>query len=361
MLSIWGFLLKTVFKSTVKTLFSIFLILNILLFTDRMISAAYNTLMLWFNTVIPSLFPFMVISSWLDFNVHTHKTIADKITLKLFGVPSTLIPVFIIGTISGYPTGARLISELYTNKRISKDTAEHLLAFCNNAGTVFIVSAVASSMLNDRFAGVFFVTITAFSAMITGIVYNLIFPAVDYSYYSTSASLVNQASTSIGEAIMSAVKAILTVGGCMVFFSVITEAVTGLIPDISSLHYGIVSGIFEFTRGISLIAVVNCNKQFSYAIIAGLLSWGGLSVHLQTAAVISSDKINILKYLICKAFSSFVSFLTAINAYNFFYTKTSSIAVFNEIKSYPSPIAISVVLSALILVQNYLQHKKGSI
>lgn len=325
-----------------------------------MISAAYNTLMLWFNTVIPSLFPFMVISSWLDFNVHTHKTTADKITLRLFGVPSSLMPVFIIGTLSGYPTGARLISELYTNKRISKDTAEHLLAFCNNAGTVFIVSAVASSMLKDRFAALFFITITALSALITGMVYNLAFPADDSDFYS-SISLIGQKSTPIGDAISSAVKAILTVGGCMVFFSVITEAITGLISDISIVHYGVISGIFEFTRGISLIAAANSDKRFAYAIIAGLLSWGGLSVHLQTAAVINSDKINIIKYILCKAFSSFVSFLTAINTYNIFYTKTSSISVFNEAKTYYSPIIISVVLSALILMVNIAAQKKDSV
>ena len=132
--------------------------------------------------VIPSLFPFMVISSWLDFNVHSYRTKTDKLTYRLFGVPSSLIPVFIIGILSGYPTGAKLISELYANKRISKDTAEHLLSFCNNAGTVFIVSAVASSMLNDRFSAVFFVIITAFSALITGMAYNLACPANNTSY-----------------------------------------------------------------------------------------------------------------------------------------------------------------------------------
>ncbi len=131
---------------------------------------------------------------------------------------------------------------------------------------------------------------------------------------------------------MTAVKAILTIGGTMVFFSVITEAVTGLIPDIRSINYDIVSGIFEFTRGISLIAAENSDKRFTYSIIVGLLSWGGLSVHLQTATVISSNKINIIKYVMCKAFSSFVSFLTAFHTYNIFFKKTASIAVFNQTK-----------------------------
>lgn len=351
--------MKNVIKSVFKALFSAFLIINIILFTDRMISAAYNTLLLWFNTVIPSLFPFMVISSWLDFNVHTHKTILDKITIRLFGVPSSLMSIFIIGTLSGYPAGANLISGLYNNKRITKDTAEHLLAFCNNAGTVFIVSAVASSMLKDRYAAVFFIVITAFSALATGIAYNFAFPAKDTDFYSSTN--INHDSTPIGTAIMTAVKAILTIGGCMVFFSVITEAVTGLIPDIRSINYGIVSGIFEFTRGISLIAAENSDKRFTYSIIVGLLSWGGLSVHLQTATVISSNKINIIKYVMCKAFSSFVSFLTAFHTYNIFFKKTAIIAVFNQTKTYPSPILISIALSLFILAINISQQNRDSL
>lgn len=324
-----------------------------------MISTAYNTLLLWFNTVIPSLFPFMVISSWLDFDVHTHKTILDKLTLRIFGVPSSLMPIFIIGILSGYPAGASLISELYNNKRISKDMAEHLLSFCNNAGTVFIVSAVASSMLKDRHAAIFFIVITAFSALVTGIAYNLAFPCENTEFYSVSA--INHDPIPIGTAIMTAVKTILTVGGCMVFFSVVTEAVTGLFPDINSVYYGTVSGIFEFTRGISLIASINCNRHLAYAIIAGLLSWGGLSVHLQTATVISSNKINITKYILCKAFSSFVSFLTAFHAYDIFYKKADSIAVFNEIRSCPSPFLMSIVLSILILVINLRTPKRDNI
>lgn len=353
--------MKTTFKSTLKTLFSLFLIANIVLFTDRIISVAYNTLMIWFNMVIPSLFPFMVISSWLDFNVHSYRTKTDKLTYRLFGVPSSLIPVFIIGILSGYPTGAKLISELYANKRISKDTAEHLLSFCNNAGTVFIVSAVASSMLNDRFSAVFFVIITAFSALITGMAYNLACPANNTSYCPSNIYTSNQTPISMGTAIVSAVKTILTVGGCMIFFSVITESVTILIPEINSILYGTISGIFEFTRGISLIAAESIDNRTTYSIIAGLLSWGGLSVHLQTAAVISSDKINIAKYILCKVFSSFISFLAAFYTYDIFYIKTASIAVFNETHSYPSPLIISILLCSSILVINIAVQKRDSI
>ncbi|MCD8037166.1 MAG: hypothetical protein LUE88_07320 [Clostridiales bacterium] len=49
--------------SVLKAIAVIFLTANIVLFSDKMTSAALNGLYLWLNTVIPSLFPFMVISS----------------------------------------------------------------------------------------------------------------------------------------------------------------------------------------------------------------------------------------------------------------------------------------------------------
>ena len=69
-----------------------------------------NGLFLCGETVIPSLFPFMIISSWLDFNISITDNIADKICIKLFGIPSSLMLVFVIGLLSGYPMGAKIIA-----------------------------------------------------------------------------------------------------------------------------------------------------------------------------------------------------------------------------------------------------------
>ena len=61
-------------KKLFKILFTLFLTASIVLYSDKMTAAALSGLNLWLNTVVPSLFPFMVISSWLSFSAGSLKT-----------------------------------------------------------------------------------------------------------------------------------------------------------------------------------------------------------------------------------------------------------------------------------------------
>lgn len=336
-------------KNIFKLIVSFFIIANIILFTDRITISAYNTLMLWFNTVIPSLFPFMIISSWLDFNISITDNIADKICIKLFGIPSSLMLVFVIGLLSGYPLGAKITAELYRRKQISKSTAQQLLSFCNNCGIVFIISAVSASMLKDRQAAVFFISITVFSALLTGFIHNLLFPQDNIKVIAPKTALSH---TSFNSAIFSAIGTILTVGSCMIFFSVISESVFSLLPLKSDISKAFISGIFEFTRGVKLISVLNYGNKLKYSMIACILSWGGISVHLQTAAV-AYDVLSIPKYIFCKALSAVTAFITAQTLYDVFFAK--EIIAVSTISS-PTPVvhswALSTALCVLLLITN---------
>lgn len=335
-------------KNIFKLIISSFIIANIILFTDRITLSAYNTLMLWFNTVIPSLFPFMIISSWLDFNISISDSTADKICIRLFGIPSSLMLVFVIGLISGYPMGAKITAELYRRKQISKTTAQQLLSFCNNCGIVFIISAVATSMLKDRQAAVFFISVTAFSSLLTGFIHNLIFPQDNVKTVSQKTVLSH---TSFNSAISSAIGTIMTVGGCMIFFSVISESVFSLLPIKSDISKAFISGIFEFTRGANLISLLDCSNKLKYSLIACILSWGGISVHLQTAAVASV--LNIPKYIFCKALSAVTAFITAQALYDGFFAKET--VTVSTITAQPAVVcswALSTALCVLLLITN---------
>ncbi len=329
-----------------KAIAVLFLTANIVLFSDKMTAAALNGLTLWLNTVVPSLFPFMVISSWLSFGSLRSKNPADKITLRLFGVPAALMPVFVIGIISGYPVGARLISSLYSEDRITRATAEHMLSFCNNAGIVFIISAVASSMLSDSRSGLFFIGICAFSSLFTGMIYNLLFPCRDSMRFIPRGTAKG---TGIYTAISSAVRSILMVGGCIIFFFVVSESVMDLLPVSDGLMRGLIGGILEFTGGIGFLASSGYPKKVVYPLIAALLCWGGFSVHLQTLALVESDEIDMRKYMVCKAFSAAVAYFTAYFSFDSFFLKTTGTAsAFNELPSSPSLFLISSLLSFAI-------------
>ena len=344
-------------RKFLKVVFIVFFTLSVVFYSDRMSSAAAGGLSLWLNTVVPSLCPFMVISSWLSFDFRKGFGTADRITRSLFGVPSAYMALFPVSILSGYPAGAKIISDLYTKKAVSKDTAEHLLSFCNNPGAVFMVSAVASSMLSDRASAVFFIFICLLASLTTGILYNFVFPAEVPSAPAKGLSR----DVSFYSAISSAVGAILLVGGCIIFFSVIAEAVSIFLSSSDPLVNTLISGLLEFTQGIRQAA--GLEKSIGYPIICALLCWGGLSVHLQTAAIIGDCGIDIRKYLVSKAFCATCGYIYAVLFYGLFFSEGKSVGVFSEIhvlpEIYDSPslFAVSAFLAAALFL--FLGEKKS--
>lgn len=335
-----------------KAIAIVFLTANIVLFSDKMTAAALSGLNLWLNTVVPSLFPFMVISSWLSFGGRGGKNAADSLTLRLFGVPSAVMPVFVIGIISGYPVGAKLTSDLYSDGIITRSTAEHMLSFCNNPGIVFMTSAVAASMLSDRRSALFFIGICVFSSLFTGIVYNLLFPCRDIMKNVLPSG---QKRAGIYTAVASAVRSILTVGGCIIFFFVVSESIINVLPMSDSLTRGLVGGILEFTGGIGYLALSGFPKRVVYPLIAALLCWGGFSVHLQTLAIMESGDIDMKKYIVCKAFTAAVAYFVSYFTFDLFFSdKANTVPVFKEIITSTSLFAVSSLLAAVIL----LLHRK---
>lgn len=334
-----------------KYIFIIFMTLNLILYSDKMTAAALNGLNTWFTLLIPSLFPFMIISSWLSFGINNKKNILDKITYKLFGLPSYCLSIFIISFLSGYPVGAKIISSMYHNQTISSDTSEHLLSFCNNPGIIFIISAVSSTMLSDRYSSLFFIIVCIISSLFTGIMYNIFFHSngIDNPHCSTSKS------TTIPEAISSAITSILTVGACIIFFSVVKEAVTICISIHNPLYSSILGGALEFSSGIVSLSKLPLPKKTIYPIISAILCFGGFSVHMQTFALIGKSKIDFKKYIISKIFcASFAYLFSTVIFDSYFSVNAAYIPVFKKIYT-PSYIFI---LSSIIAFSSYILLRK---
>lgn len=56
---------------------------------------------------------------------------------------------FIMGIISGYPVGAKIVTEFRKNGNCSRAEAERLLSFTNNSGPLFIIGTIGVSMFGN--------------------------------------------------------------------------------------------------------------------------------------------------------------------------------------------------------------------
>lgn len=119
-------------------------ILCLLLFSASNISATKHGLNLWVNSVVPSLFPFLVATELLSYtnavNIIGRKL--DKFMKPIFNMSGAAAYPLVLGFISGYPIGAKTVCQIYSSGLCSKKEAEILLAYTNNSGPLFIIGTV---------------------------------------------------------------------------------------------------------------------------------------------------------------------------------------------------------------------------
>ncbi len=273
--------------------------------------AVVSALKLCISAVIPSLFPFLVISALI-----VSTGLATKIGgfLKapmniLFKLPGEAGVSFLLGILSGYPVGATSALSLYKNGICSKSESERLLAFCNNTGPAFVIGSVGLGMFTNIKIGIALYLIHIISAVITGLLISL--PAKRENQQNKSHGIPIK--VPFGNALVDAVRKssenMLYIVGFIAFFSVITRLFDLLLGVASPLTQSIIGGIFEVASGINCTLENLGTTPYSLIISSAILGWAGLSVHAQVSAIISESDLSAKLYIFSKAIQALISAL----------------------------------------------------
>ena len=155
--SIFYFTLEKIKKNLISIIILIFIIF-LVIYSKENIIAVKNGLELWVNNVIPSLFPFFIATEILcNTNIiNILGKILEKPVKFFFNVPGESSFALIMGIISGYPSGAKIVANLKSKEVLSLEEAERLIAFTNNSGPLFILGTVGVSLLNNNKIGYIF-------------------------------------------------------------------------------------------------------------------------------------------------------------------------------------------------------------
>lgn len=289
---------------------------GLILFPNDTADAVRNGLSLCCNIVIPSLFPFFVLSSFVTESGLSGKLSAlfAPLMSKLFRISGIGACALILGLLGGYPIGASCVKSLYETKRCSKHEAEHLLGFCNNSGPSFILGAVGVGVFGNFRLGALLLLTHMLSALTVGILFSFSAPKQTRSIQEISIS------TPFAPALCTAVKqslqSVLNICAFILFFGVLTE----ILHLFRLLPYGGVlgaacTGLFEITSGIAALKTATPNLHIAFILAATLLGFGGLSIHAQTLSLLSQTDLSVKKYFLGKSlhagFSAVFSFLIA--------------------------------------------------
>ena len=274
--------------------------------SDQVRAVMQEGLALCARSVIPSLFPFMVVTSLL-LSLGLGELAAPWLAglmEPLFRVPGAGSAALLLGLIGGYPIGAQTAAELYRGGLVPRAEAERLLAFCNNSNPVFLISVLGAGVFGSVRAGVWLWLIHVLSALLTGLVFRG--TGADARSCRTVKRLVFRAAGLIPAfvgAVRSSVSGMLSVCGFVLFFYVLAQPLAALGGRLGPCLVGITE-LFSLTPLLTPDA-------FGFVLAAGAAGWGGVSVLCQTLAVLEGSGLRLRNCLLGKAVQSAFSLLLA--------------------------------------------------
>lgn len=239
-------------------------------------AGAAKGLELCLQTLIPSLFPFFLLSSML--------------TSSLPG--GGILPTGILG---GYPVGAANAAQAYRSGQISKEEAERMAVLCNCAGPSFIFGVIVP-VIGDFRDGILIWSCYLLSILALW----MLFPKIKVRAIPKPVTLQ--------QALQGSIRAMSGVCGWVILFrvllSILDRWVLWLIPQWGRTA---LYGILELSNGCLTLA--GLPREHAVILAAGFIAFGGICVMLQTASV--AEGLSLKYYFPGKVFQSAVSMLAA--------------------------------------------------
>lgn len=247
------------------------------------------------KTVIPSLFPFLVLSGYINSSLAGQRLKLLRPLGRICGIPSGCESSLVLGLFGGYPIGAQCIGAAYKSHTLSKQDAERMLGFCNNAGPAFIFGMLSGMFSNALMPWVLW-AIHICSALVCG----CLLPGKS----KQEACGVQSSQITAAKAMEQGLKAIATICGWVIVFRVairiLTIRVLWLAPLLQQIMF---VGFMELTNG-SLEAVY-LPEELRFVLCSVFLGFGGVCIAMQTASVAKGLRIHV--YLIGKILQASVS------------------------------------------------------
>lgn len=240
------------------------------------LDGAQNGIGLCIRTVIPSLFPFLVLSVLLTGNLTGSNIAVFRPLGKLLRIPPGGESILVTGLLGGYPIGAQCISQAYKAEKISKGTAHRLLGFCSNAGPAFLFGML-SPLFSSSGAVWTLWGIHSISALLTG----MLLPGGTENEVLSA----KDAAISFPDALQRGLRTMASICGWVVVFRILIgfcdRWFLWLLPDIARTVF---IGVLELTNGCSVLSDIPV-EGVRFVLCALFLGLGGICVGMQTVSV----------------------------------------------------------------------------
>ena len=280
------------------------LLILMLLHPEITVKGASNGLLLWYSSVVPALFPFMVLSSLIVASGSLSILMAPVRLVfgPLLGLSAEGCYTLLSGLVCGFPMGAKTCADFLSRGQISLKEGKFLMAVCNHASPMFLLGYVyplfhGNLPLWKLLAAVYGPALLL--ALPTRLLYRngaptgrkpkmqgIAEPQEIPGPNPPSPNQSNPGNLSADEAILSSVEVLCRIGGLLILFSIAVEFLRGARQLPAGLRLFLM-GAMEMTTGIRELAAA-LPYPYSAAAACASLTFGGLSGILQTKAALGA-------------------------------------------------------------------------
>lgn len=237
------------------------------------------------RTVIPSLFPFLVLTNLLlqtELPPFITSTLGSAFE-ALFNIRKTAMPVFLAGLFGGYPLGAEAAAECRRLGGCSSEEAERLVIISNNCSPGFLFGLVSVRLPGGGQHALVLLLLQWFVSVVLGIQLGN-----GHSPAKEALAITNPAGLSFfgkfSASVRKGTRSVLLICAYVIFFNVLTA----FLPDSPFLK-----GTVELTGGILLLPSSPCSAVTA----AFLIGFGGLSVACQVLSALEGTDVSARRYL----------------------------------------------------------------
>ena len=261
------------------------------------LEGACQGLELCYRTVIPSLFPFIFLSVLLTSALAGAEHRPLRLLGRMFRVPAGCESILLFAFLGGYPAGAYSVKAAYDAGSLSRENAERMLPYCNNAGPAFIFG-MAASLFPHKWMGwaLWAIQICSIYAV------SLTAPVVEQKSHVYTGK-----SYSVTDIMRSALGIMGQICGWVVLFGVIlcflNKWVLWLFPGAVR---ALITGLLELSNGCWSLRQIE-GLPLRFILCSAMLAFGGICVSMQTASAASG--LSLGPYFRGKVIQTLVSIL----------------------------------------------------
>lgn len=260
---------------------------------------------LWLFKIFPSLFIMFIFN---HFVINTNacyylNKLITPISKKLFNLSGESSMALILSIFSGTPSNAYIIKELYLNQSISKGNANRLLAFTYFSNPFFLYNILSINFPKNIVIKLILIH------YLTNIIIIFIFRK-----HLTFDIIKNKQDTKINyfkvleAGIKKSIDTLLMILGTITFFMIISNLLINVI-DINNTGKILIQGIFEITSALNNLHYLNVSNMLKEIITIAIISFSGLSIHMQIFSIISSTNLEYKYYFYGRCLHVIISVL----------------------------------------------------